>query len=128
MATFVKAQASSLIASIFDFLTTVVCKEFFYLWYVTATLLGTIIGGITNFILGRAWVFNGKEKSISQQILKYLIVWAGNSLLNTSGVYFVTHYTGLSYIFSKILVSVCVGVSYNYILQKSLCLRKRVKF
>jgi putative flippase GtrA len=57
MATFVKAQASSFIASIFDFLTTVVCKEFFYLWYVTATLLGTIVGGALNFFLGRVWVF-----------------------------------------------------------------------
>ena len=118
MATFVKAQASSFIASIFDFLTTVVCKEFFYLWYVTATLLGTIVGGALNFVLGRVWVFDGKEKGIPQQVLKYLVVWGGNSILNTSGVLFVTHYTGLSYIISKVLVSISVGVSYNYFLQK----------
>ncbi|MFA6085865.1 GtrA family protein [Mucilaginibacter sp.] len=118
MATFVKAQASSCIASIFDFLTTVVCKEFFYLWYVTATLLGTIVGGVLGFALGRVWVFNGKEKGIPQQVLKYLVVWGGNSILNTSGVFFVTHYAGLSYIISKVLVSISVGVSYNYFLQK----------
>src|ERR1700709_2563243 len=118
MATFVKAQASSIIASIFDFLTTVVCKEFFYLWYVTATLLGTMVGGALNFVLGRVWVFNGKEKGIPQQVLKYMVVWGGNSILNTSGVFFVTHYTGLSYIISKVLVSISVGVSYNYFLQK----------
>jgi putative flippase GtrA len=118
MATFVKAQASSFIASTFDFLTTVVCKEFFYLWYVTATLLGTIVGGALNFFLGRVWVFDGKEKGIPQQVLKYLVVWGGNSILNTSGVFFVTHYTGLSYIISKVLVSISVGVSYNYFLQK----------
>lgn len=118
MATFVKAQASSFIASTFDFLTTVVCKEFFYLWYVTATLLGTIVGGALNFVLGRVWVFDGKEKGIPQQVLKYLVVWGGNSILNTSGVFFVTHCTGLSYIISKALVSISVGVSYNYFLQK----------
>jgi putative flippase GtrA len=118
MATFVKAQASSFIASTFDFLTTVVCKEFFYLWYVTATLVGTIVGGALNFALGRVWVFNGKEKGIPQQVLKYLVVWGGNSILNTSGVFFVTHYTGLSYIISKVLVSISVGVSFNYFLQK----------
>ncbi|MBD1391723.1 GtrA family protein [Mucilaginibacter glaciei] len=118
MATFVKAQASSFIASTFDFLTTVVCKEFFYLWYVTATLLGTIAGGIINFVLGRVWVFEGREKNIPQQVLKYLLVWGGNSLLNTSGVFLVTHYTGLSYIISKALVSISVGISYNYFLQK----------
>ena len=118
MATFVKAQASSFIASTFDFLTTVVCKEFFYLWYVTATLLGTVVGGALNFVLGRVWVFDGKEKGIPQQVLKYVVVWGGNSILNTSGVFFVTHYTGLSYIISKALVSISVGVSYNYFLQK----------
>lgn len=118
MATFVKAQASSFISFLFDFLTTVVCKEFFYLWYVTATLIGTIVGGIINFVLGRAWVFNGKEKGIPQQVFKYIVVWGGNSLLNTSGVFCITHYTGLSYIISKVLVSLSVGMSYNYFLQK----------
>ena len=118
MATFVKAQASSFIASLFDFLTTVVCKEFFYLWYVIANLIGTIVGGATNFALGRLWVFHGKEKSVSQQIFKYILVWSGNSFLNTAGVFLVTHYIGLSYIISKVIVSLVVGVSYNYILQK----------
>jgi putative flippase GtrA len=118
MATFVKAQASSLIASLFDFLTTVVCKEFFYLWYVIANIIGTIVGGATNFALGRLWVFHGKEKSMPQQIFKYLVVWSGNAFLNTAGVFLVTHYTGLSYIVSKIVVSLIVGFSYNYILQK----------
>ena len=118
MATFVKAQASSFIASLFDFLTTVVCKEFFYIWYVIANIIGTIIGGTTNFVLGRLWVFHGKEKSMPQQILKYVLVWSGNAFLNTSGVFLVTHYIGLSYIISKIVVSLIVGFSYNYILQK----------
>jgi putative flippase GtrA len=118
MATFVKAQASSLIASLFDFLTTVVCKEFFYLWYVVANIIGTIVGGATNFVLGRVWVFHKKEKSAPKQILKYILVWSGNAFLNTAGVFLVTHYIGLSYIISKIIVSFLVGISYNYILQK----------
>jgi putative flippase GtrA len=118
MATFVKAQASSLIASLFDFLTTVVCKEFFYLWYVVANIIGTIVGGATNFVLGRVWVFHKKEKSAPKQILRYILVWSGNAFLNTAGVFLVTHYIGLSYIISKIIVSFLVGISYNYILQK----------
>ncbi|WP_183574835.1 GtrA family protein [Mucilaginibacter sp. X5P1] len=118
MSTFIKAQASSIIATLFDFLTTIVCKEFFYFWYVIASLLGTIVGGATNFALGRNWVFNRKEKKIPMQVLKYLIIWNGNLLLSTLGVFIVTHYLGLSYIISKIIVSVTVGVSYNYLLQK----------
>ncbi|SDT30953.1 Putative flippase GtrA (transmembrane translocase of bactoprenol-linked glucose) [Mucilaginibacter mallensis] len=118
MSTFIKAQASSIIATLFDFLTTIVCKEFFYFWYVIASLLGTIVGGVTNFALGRNWVFNRKEKKIPMQVLKYLIIWNGNLLLSTLGVFIVTHYLGLSYIISKIIVSVTVGVTYNYLLQK----------
>ncbi len=118
MSTFIKAQASSIIATLFDFLTTIVCKEFFYFWYVIASLLGTIVGGTTNFVLGRNWVFNRKEKKMPRQIVKYLIIWNGNLLLSTLGVFIVTHYLGLSYIISKIIVSVIVGISYNYLLQK----------
>lgn len=119
MATFVKAQASSFIASIIDFLTTIVCKEFFSVWYVTASLIGTIVGGVTNFILGRAWVFKKrKEKTIPLQAIKYLLVWAGNVGLNTGGVFMVTHFIGLDYKISKVLVSFTVGITYNYFLQK----------
>jgi putative flippase GtrA len=118
MSTFIKAQASSIIATFFDLLTTIVCKEFFYFWYVIASLLGTIVGGTTNFALGRNWVFNRKEKKIPMQVVKYLIIWNGNLLLSTLGVFIVTHYLGLSYIISKIIVSVIVGISYNYLLQK----------
>jgi putative flippase GtrA len=119
MATFVKAQASSFIASLIDFLTTIVCKEFFSIWYVTASLIGTIVGGITNFILGRAWVFKKRrEKPVPAQVAKYLLVWGGNVGLNTCGVFLVTHYTGLDYKISKIVVSFTVGITYNYFLQK----------
>jgi putative flippase GtrA len=118
MSTFLKAQASSIIATFFDFLTTIVCKEFFYFWYVIAHLLGTIVGGTTNFALGRNWVFNGKDKKTPKQIAKYLLIWNGNLLLSTLGIFIVTHYLGLSYIISKIIVSVTVGISYNYLLQK----------
>lgn len=119
MATFVKAQASSFIASLIDFLTTIVCKEFFYLWYVIASLIGTIVGGVTNFALGRVWVFKKrKEKTIPVQAFKYMLVWGGNVGLNTGGVFLVTHFIGLDYKISKVLVSFTVGITYNYFLQK----------
>jgi len=118
MSTFIKAQASSVISTFFDFLTTIVCKEFFYFWYVIASLLGTLVGGAINFGLGRGWVFNGKEKKVPVQIVKYLIIWNGNLLLSTLGVFIVTHYIGFSYIISKIIVAVIMGISYNYVLQK----------
>ncbi|MFD0794234.1 GtrA family protein [Mucilaginibacter litoreus] len=119
MATFVKAQASSFIASVLDFLTTIACKELFGVWYVAASFIGTVTGGITNFALGRVWVFKKKkEKTIPVQAIKYIVVWCGNLALNTAGVFLVTHYIKLDYKISKVLVSLFVGFSYNYFLQK----------
>lgn len=118
MATFVKAQVASLSASIIDFLTTLVCTQVFQLWYVLGSVLGTTAGGIVNFMMGRNWVFGSKERSIHLQIIKYILVWAGNLALTTAGVYLVTHYLHVNYILSKIAVSLTVGTGYNFLMQK----------
>ncbi|MGY0036999.1 GtrA family protein [Pedobacter sp. NJ-S-72] len=119
MATFVKAQVASLSASIIDFLTTLVCTQVFHVWYVLGSVIGTTAGGMVNFMMmGRNWVFGAKEKNINFQIFKYIIVWVGNLLLTTAGVYLVTHYLHVNYILSKILVSCTVGTGYNFLMQK----------
>ena len=116
--TFIKAQASSIISTTIDLLTTVICKEFLGFWYLLASFTGTFVGGATNFALGRRWVFDGRHKKVPVQLVKYLITWGGNMLLTTSGVFLVTHYCGISYFISKIIVAIVVGIGYNYMLQK----------
>jgi putative flippase GtrA len=137
MGSFFKAQASSLMASAADFTATVVLKEAFQVYFLTASVLGTITGGLVNFLVNRNWVFDAKDKhediGISQdlsyiyheknkpvgiQAFRYGLVWTGNLGLNAAGVYLLTHYGGISYMISKIFVSVVVGFSYNYLLQK----------
>jgi len=118
MATFVKAQVASLSASIIDFLTTLVCTQVFHIWYVVGSVIGTTAGGVVNFMMGRNWVFGSKEKNINIQILKYVLVWSGNLLLTTGGVFLVTHYLHVNYILSKIIVSGTVGTGYNFLMQK----------
>jgi putative flippase GtrA len=121
--TFAKAQIASLAASIVDYWCTVIGVELVGLWYVWASALGTIIGGITNFSLGRNWVFRQKERARHRQMIKYLVVWMGYLLLTTCGVFLLTHYTHLNYIFSKVSVSLVMAVSYNYPLQKKFVFR-----
>ena len=81
-------------------------------------MIGTIVGGVANFALGRVWVFKKRKKAIPLQAVKYMVVWGGNVALNTGGVFLITHYVGLDYKISKVLVSFSVGVTYNYFLQK----------
>jgi putative flippase GtrA len=118
MSTFIKSQASSIISTLFDFLTTIVCKELFSFAVVFATLLGTLTGGIVNFTLGRNWVFDKRERKIPVQAMKYVVIWGGNLLLTTLGVTIANSYLGINYILAKIIVAVIMGTTYNYMLQK----------
>ena len=118
MLTFIKAQAASLTASLVDLLVTILLVRAFGVWYVSASIYGIICGGITYFTLCRNWVFEATTRKTALQIFKFVLVWNGNLLLNAAGLFLVTNYTGINYIVSKIMVSVLVGVSYNYLLQK----------
>lgn len=118
MATFIKAQTSSVLATVVDFAVTIVLKEVFHCWYLLASILGTISGGLVNFWVNRSWVFQAKGHKIHQQAVRYILVWIGNLVLVSAGVFLLTHYGRFSYLVSKITVSVAVAVLYNYVLQK----------
>lgn len=118
MATFVKAQAASITATLVDFAITIVLKEVLGCWYLLASVLGTISGGVVNFLMNRSWVFKAKSRKIHFQALRYILVWIGNLVLVSGGVFLLTHFAGYSYVVSKATVSLAVGVFYNYVLQK----------
>ena len=48
---FFKAQASSLIATVIDFALTIFLVEVIYVFEIVAAALGTITGGVVNFLL-----------------------------------------------------------------------------
>ncbi|MES2003942.1 MAG: GtrA family protein [Bacteroidota bacterium] len=117
MATFIKAQAASLTATLVDFGVTFLLKMFFQ-WTMPASILGTVSGGIVNFTMNRVWVFEARDSKIHFHAIKYVLVWIGNLLLVTGGVFVLTRYAGWEVVKAKIIVSVFVGVFYNYVLQK----------
>jgi putative flippase GtrA len=124
MFVFLKAQASSLISTGADFLFTFLVRELLGTWFVLASVMGTICGGIINFLLGRNWVFSSKERKAGEQLFKYMIVWLGSFLLNASGIYFFTEIIKLEVWISKVMVSLIVGIGYNYVLQKFFVFKK----
>ncbi|MNT57688.1 GtrA-like protein [compost metagenome] len=81
-------------------------------------MIGTISGGAVNFYINRNWVFNASSAEMRKQIIRYMLVWLGNLLLVTLFVYLLTRFFSLNYLFSKIAVSVVMGLSYNYYMQK----------
>jgi putative flippase GtrA len=118
MFTFLKAQAASLSATFVDFLTTIILVEIFHCWYLLGSVIGTIVGGVTHFSLGRNWVFSAKEGKIQNQAIKYILVWIVYLLLTNAGVYALTHYGKMNYILSKACVALLMSVCYNYVLHK----------
>ncbi|WP_375438218.1 GtrA family protein [uncultured Hymenobacter sp.] len=114
----VKAQAASLAATALDFLVTIGCVEVLHSWYLAATILGNMVGGITNFYLGRHFVFDASRQNVRVQGSRYLGVWLGSMLLNAAGVYLCTQVLHTNYVISKIVVSLLVGIGFNYLLQR----------
>jgi putative flippase GtrA len=126
--TFLRAQLSSQLASITDFIVTIALVNIFQLFYVYATFIGSVCGGITNCVVNYRWTFktmNVKKRYIA---IRYLIVWGGSILLNTSGTYLMTEllkkipwlmeisdlFFDNIFIVPKIVVSLLVGFVWNY--------------
>lgn len=115
---FLSAQVAAFIGTTVDFGVVIFLTEIFEIWYVVSNATGAMCGAITNFFLGRNWVFSSTEKKISHQAFRYFLVATGSMILNTLGVYLLTEYTSLNYIYSKVIVAVFIAFTFNFLLQK----------
>ena len=118
---FFRYNASAMTASAVDFGIAIICKELLGVYYVLATFLGAISGGIVAFILGRNWTYLSKDERPEIQGLKYFLVWGGSIFLNTYGVYFFTEFIGVNekfFAFTRVLTACLVGAFYNFPLQR----------
>ncbi len=105
-------------ATVVDFLVFILLTEVFEVWYVVTTFISAISGGIAAFILNRNWAFMGRDGHISQQAKRYFSVWGSSILLNTSGLYLLVESTNIDAIVSKIIVSVVVGLGFNFLMNR----------
>ena len=118
MITFIKVQAASIVGSMADYLTTIILVELFHSWYLFANLIGNLVGGSSQFMLSRHWVFKKNRGNTGLLAVRFVIFFSGNLAISAVGIYFFTHYLGINYLISKTLTSVLLGVSYNYFVQK----------
>ncbi|MES2131847.1 MAG: GtrA family protein [Bacteroidota bacterium] len=115
---FLKAQLASLISTLVDFSFTFFMAEICHQYYLTAVALGAIVGAVVNFSINRYWSFNATDASVQNQGFKYALVWVGSLLLNLLGTYVLTQFFLVNYLLSKTITAVCVGLGFNYTLQK----------
>lgn len=118
MIVFIKAQLSSLLATTIDFLVTIVLVETVGVNYLTSTIAGAFAGGITNFIINKYWSFNKKYNGLKIEGKKYIVVWIASIILNAIGSNCLVKILEVPYLISKIIISIIIGASFNYQLQK----------
>ena len=118
MLTFIRAQAAFIIGSASDFLLTILLVEIFHCWYPVASLAGNIAGAISLFLLCKTWVFHSTKGRFKPQAFRFILVYSGNIVLSFIGIYLFTNFARVEYILSKLMVSIILGTTYNYILQK----------
>lgn len=115
---FCKAQLSAQVATLVDFTVSLLLKEVFGMWYVWASFLGALSGGVMNCIVNYRWVFDADGLKKKNVVFKYFVVWTGSILLNTLGTYLLTELSRQYFLFAKTVVAVSVGLLWNYQLQR----------
>ena len=126
---FLRAQLSAQFATLADFILTYVCFQWLGIYYVMATSIGAITGGIVNCVINYKWAFATKDCQFKWVFFKYVLVWIGSFVLKVGGVYLLVeilqHHTylwekasGFYLIIAKVIVSVIVSVGWNYVLHR----------
>lgn len=124
MISFWRSQATSLISSIADF---GVYGFLFYLLtvnYVAASALGNVAGAILSFYLGRNWSFKSQGGNVSKQAIKYAFTSLSSASINSACIYLLTENTALHPTYSKIIIALLVGITFNFFMFRYFVFKK----
>ena len=118
LATLGRHQLGSMIATCVDFGLMTSLVELGVVDPVRATLVGATFGAVTNFLLGRRWIFEASRAAPVPQAARYAIVSGASAAWNTLGEHVLHDRVGLQYVVARVLVAVGVSVIWNFPLQR----------
>ncbi len=116
LTSFFRSQASSAISTVFDFGSFGLLYYIFGVYYAFSSAIGNIFGAVISFYLGRNWAFKRREGKLSHQAIKYAITSLSSAIINTSGVIFLTENFGIEPTWSKAMVALLVGATFNFLM------------
>jgi putative flippase GtrA len=107
------------LATAMDFALMMLLVELAGLSAEMATFTGAGLGAITNFSLGRTWVYRAAgARPPAEQAMRYAAVSAASAGLNALGEHVVLAWAGTHYAVARIVVSATVSVFWGYPMQR----------
>jgi putative flippase GtrA len=122
--TLLRHQLGSIVASIVDFSTMIALVELLATPPTAATALGASMGGVTNFSLGRFWIFRRHRGGIAGQGLRYALVSAASAMLNAGGEHLLHDLARVQYVAARFVVAATVSLVWNFPLQRRFVFRE----
>lgn len=111
-------QVGALVATCVDFAMMTLLVEAGLASPVPATLAGASVGAVTNFMLGRLWVFDARTGPAAPQAVRYGVVAAASAGLNALGELLMHERLGVHYVAARVVVAIAVSVAWNFPLQR----------
>ena len=118
LAQLVRHQASALAASALDFVVMIALVELLRVSPPVAAFVGACCGAGLNFTLGRHWTFRAGASPITGQALRYAVVSGASAGWNALGEWVGTRMLGIEYVLVRLVVSLVVGLAWNYPMQR----------
>lgn len=111
-------QASSVVTTAVDFGVMIACVSGLGLGPVAGTACGATAGAVTNFTLGRRWIFEARDDAWGPQALRYAAVSATSLGLNAAGEYLVAVRLGVAYVAARAITAIVVSLLWNLPMQR----------
>jgi putative flippase GtrA len=120
-------QLGAIAATAVDFGTMVFVVERFGVAPASATAVGATVGALTNFALGRSWIFRQHTGHWASQAVRYAMVSGASALWNTLGELLLHDGALVPYLPARVVVSVAVSLLWNFPVQRRFVFREGVR-
>ena len=122
--TLARHQVGSLVATAVDFGAMIALVEGAGLSPVAGTAVGASLGAVTNFSLGRAWIFPRHSGHWAAQAARYAVVSAASAGWNTLGEHLLHDLARVQYVLARVVVSIAVSLLWNFPMQRRFVFRE----
>jgi putative flippase GtrA len=116
-------QVGAIAATAVDFAAMIALVECLGVSPVTATVAGALLGAVTNFALGRAWVFRRHSGHWAAQGARYAVVSGASAGWNALGEHLVHDVARVQYVAARVFVSIVVSLLWNFPMQRRFVFR-----